>query len=185
MKDENRDFSGFCNGLDHMLLLEGGTAVRTEYTYIADDETKFGSYFACLQYEQGLEIRRKKEYAKKVKEASDRFLRSVGFNPDIYSSLWERNQAYNNTWLIFDRYGKVEGLKTCNNLNYPENGCDFCFVSGEDRKDRTILLNWLLEHRLYAHCLCSFVERNLEFYEWGMIRKLENLGWNVKAGVLY
>lgn len=94
------------------------------------------------------------------------------------------NQALNHTWLIFDRYGRVEGLKTCYSHNYPMNGYDFSYASG-DRKDKTILENWLLEHRLYAQLLRSFTERNyLEFYEWNLLQKLEKLGWKVEYGMI-
>lgn len=158
--------------------------MRTELIYIADDNKKFANYRDCLQYEKKLEMRKKREYALQVKEASDRFLMSVGFNPNIYKSSREMNRALDYTWLIFDKYGRMEGLKTCYSHNYPMNGCDFSYASG-NRKDKTILDNWLREHRLYAHLLRSFVERSyLDFYEWNMLRKLENLGWKVEHGMI-
>lgn len=159
--------------------------MRTETLYIADDNTVFFKYIDCLQYERNMAERKKRELAKKIRETSDQFLLSVGFDSNIYKSLWEKYEALNRTWLVFDRYGEIEGLKTCDNRNYPGNGCNFCYVSGEDKKDRNIMENWLLDHRLYAQRLCSFVERNLEFYGLDILQKLEHLGWKVKNGVLF
>lgn len=166
-------------------LFTGGIFVRTKTLYIAVDNVVFESFIDCLQYERHIEEKKKREHAQKVREASNQFLVSVGFSPNIYHSLWEKNAAINRSWLVFDEFGNIEGLKTCDNRNYPENGCDFCFVSGENKEDRTILENWLTAHRLYAHRLSSFVEQSyLEFYKWGFVQKLENLGWIVKNGVL-
>lgn len=159
--------------------------MRMEYTCVADDDTKFTNYAECIQYERRLETQKRRLYEQSVREASNRFLLDIGFDPSAFETLRELNQAYNRTWIVFDYYGNIVGLKTCDNLNYPENGCDFCYVSGEDKKDRTIMENWLKEHRLFAHCLCSFVERSLEFYKLDLLHKLQILGWKVKHGRLF
>lgn len=159
--------------------------MRTESLYVANDDTVFRSCGACLRYENELKKQLEREHTKRVKEASDQFLRSVGFKPGTYGFSAEENHALNRTWIVFDKYGKIEGLKTCCSVNYPKNGCDFCYVSGKDKRDRTIFENWLKEHRLYAHRLSSFSKRGyLVFYEWDMLQKLENLGWKIKNGMI-
>lgn len=157
--------------------------MQIEHRYIAEDGIVFDLYSDCRRHEQVLEERRKKLHDIKVRKASDRFLRSVGFYPNCYKTVWKKNRALNRTWIVFDKFGQIKGLKTCDSRNYPENGCDFCYETGEDKSDMTVLAHWLQKNHLYAHLLSSFVEHSyLDFYEWDMLQKLENLCWDVKNG---
>lgn len=116
---------------------------------------------------------------------SNEFLKSVGFDVEKYKTTAEYNRAMRNMWLVFDKFGNVKCLKSCG-IDDEENGikCDFRYVSGKETDNPEIMSNWLRENKLYAHALCSFVERNPDFYELDPIHKLEYLGWDVKDGKL-
>ena len=156
--------------------------MRTKTLYIADDGMEFNSSLDCEKYERELERQKKEE----SKELSDSFLLSVGFDVRKYETELEKNQALSLTWLIFDKYGNIKGLKTSGGVLLERYGikCDFRYVSGDDEEDTEIMENWLRDNKLYGHALECFSERNPKFYELDMLGKLKNLCWEVKDGKL-
>lgn len=153
--------------------------------YIAEDGKVFDNPRECLDYEKEKEKAKMDEARLKVKKLSDDFLLRVGFDVKKYNTLLELNHAINCTWLVFDAYAKFKCLKTCGNGKSEGNGIkfDFKYVSGDREEDPEILENWLRKNGLYAHALCSFVERShAGFYEWDLQKKLENLTWEFKDG---
>ena len=120
-----------------------------------------------------------------LKKLSDGFLKSVGFDASKYMSVREFNNAVNHTWLVFDSHGDFKCLKTCGCGELLQIGreYDFRYVSGDDKKDDTIMENWLRKNKFYAHALCSFVNRNSEeFYKNDLVWKLKVLDWEFKDG---
>lgn len=121
----------------------------------------------------------------RLKKLSDDFLQSVGFDVNRYMSVRELNNAVNHTWLVFDAYGSFQCIKTCGCGELLQIGreYDFRYVSGDDKKDDTIMENWLRKNKFYAHALCSFVNRNSEeFYKNDLVWKLKVLDWEFKDG---
>lgn len=161
--------------------------MKTETAYVAEDGKRFECRWDCEKYERELEKKKEEELMKKVKKASDAFLLSVGFDTSQYETIREKNDALNLFWLVFDKQGKVYGLKSSGGGLLERHGikCDFRYVSGDDEEDKEIMENWLRKNKLYGNRLHSFADRkNLEFYEWDLLTKLENLGWEVKNGEL-
>ena len=154
--------------------------MRTKTLYIADDGMEFNSILDCEKYEKELEQQAKA----KSEELSDSFLLSIGFDVRKYETKLEKNQVLNLTWLIFDKYGNIIGLKTSGGGLLERYGikCDFRYVSGDDEDNSEIMENWLRKNKLYEHALSSFSNRNLKFYQLSMIEKLENLGWEIENG---
>lgn len=152
--------------------------MKSKMIYIADDGTEFDNRLDCEKHERELERRKKEE----DKAALDSFLASVGFDSSKFETELEYNNALNATWLIFDKYGNIKGLKTCGGGNLERNGVtfDFRYISGDDRNDSEILENWLRDNKLYGHNLSSFSRRVKAFYEMPFLDKLKNLGWEVK-----
>lgn len=153
--------------------------------YVAYDGKVFDNPRDCMDYEKEKAETEEKEARMKAKKKSDEFLLSIGFDVKKYNTIAELNHAINHTWLVFDAYANFKCLKTCGNGASDVNGIkfDFRFVSGDDVNDPGILENWLRENCLYAHALCSFVERSYNgFYEWDLQKKLENLTWEFKNG---
>lgn len=149
--------------------------------YVAEDGKVFDSPAACAQYEKEKED----EKNARLKKMSDDFLASVGFDKSKYKSIPEFNNAINRTWIVFDAYGKFQCLKTCGYGSLVRNDVelDFKYVSGDDKKDETIMENWLRKNKFYAHLLCSFVERkNEDFYTNDLAWKLKHLEWEFKNG---
>lgn len=161
--------------------------MRRETTYVAEDGKRFDNLLDCENYEKELEKQREEELLKEVKRLSDDFLLSVGFDVSKYNTELEKNQVLNMTWLIFDKFGNIKGLKTCGGGSLERHGikCDFRYISGDDKNDTEIMENWLRKNKLYGHALSSFADRNyVEFYKWDLLGKLENLCWEVKNGKL-
>ncbi len=120
------------------------------------------------------------------KRLSSEFLLSVGFDEQKYSTESEKKNILNLTWLIFDKYGNIKGLKTCGCGLIERNGvkCDFRDVEGDNENDPDIMINWLRKNNLYGHRLCSFFNRHIEFYRMNFLGKLEWLEWEVSNGEL-
>lgn len=154
--------------------------MKTKILYIADDGRKFDNILACKKYEKKLERQKKM----KEEELSDSFLLSVGFDAKKYKTELEKNRMLSLTWLIFDKYGNIIGLKTSGGGLLERYGinCDFRYASGEDENDPEIMKNWLRKNKLYGHALSSFLNRNSEFYKLSMLEKLKNLSWEVENG---
>lgn len=144
--------------------------------YISKDGKVFDNPVECADYEKA----QKEKEKIRIKKLSDDFLLSVGFNTSKFKSVSELNAEINRHWLIFDKFGKIYGLKTCNNSRNGKAKSDFQYVSGENKKDPEIMENWLRKNKLYGHALCSFVERRESFYQCDMLRKLQILGWYIK-----
>lgn len=154
--------------------------MRTKALFITNDGMEFNHIVDCIKHEKELERQEKV----KSEELSDSFLLSVGFDVKKYKTKLEKNQILNLTWLIYDKYGNIVGLKTCGFGLLERHGikCDFRCVSGDDENDSKIMKNWLTKNKLYAHALSRFTDRNVEFYQLSMIEKLENLGREFKNG---
>ena len=149
--------------------------------YFANDGKEFKTIGACKRHNTIINKKRKAE----IKQISDDFLKSVGFDVDNFKTIADCNRAMHNMWIVFDKFGNVNGLKTCG-MDDEEYGikCDFRYVSGKEIDNPEIMSNWLRENKLYAHALSSFVERSPEFYALNFINKLEYLGWDIKDGHL-
>ena len=149
--------------------------------YVAEDGKKFDNPAACADYEKA----KADEKNIHLKKMSDDFLVSIGFDKSKYNSVSELNKVINHTWIVFDAYGSFKCLKTCWCKPIEQNGKknDFKYVSGDDKKDETIMENWLRKNKFYAHLLCSFVERkNEDFYTNDLVWKLKYLEWEFKDG---
>ena len=153
--------------------------------YIAEDGKAFDFETDCKEYEKQLEKQKEEEYQREIQKRSDEFLLSVGFDAKKYDTELQKNQVLGITWLIFDKYGNIRGLKTIGGGLMERYGikCDFRYVSG-DRKDPEVMENWLRKNKLYGHSLSSFKNRHPAFYEKNLLEKLENLEWEVKNGEL-
>lgn len=154
--------------------------MRIKTLYIADDGKEFNSILDCEKYERELERQKKEE----SEELSDSFLLSVGFDVKKYETRLEKNQALSLTWLIFDKYGNIKGLKTSGGGLLERFGvkCDFQYVSGDDEENPEIMENWLRKNKLYGNALSSFTNRNTKFYKLNMLEKLKNLCWEIENG---
>jgi len=149
--------------------------------YVAEDGKIFDSPDGCADYEKAKE----EEKNARLKKMSDDFLLSVGFDISKYKHVSDLNNAINHTWVVFDAYGNFQCLKTCwyKPVEQNKKKNDFKYVSGDDKKDETIMENWLRENKFYAHLLCSFVERkNEDFYTNDLVWKLKYLEWEFKDG---
>ena len=156
--------------------------MRTKMIYIADDGKEFETVFDCEEYEKEMERKKKEE----DKAACEAFFLSIGIDLSAYKTVLELNQNIGLGYLIFDKQGEAKGIKTVGGGASNRYGvvCDFVYVSSSEKSDNT-LVNWLEKHSLYAHALSSFLHRNKEFYEWSLLDKLKNLGWEVKDGLLH
>lgn len=72
-------------------------------------------------------------------------------------------EVTNNIYIIFTK--KAEFIKI---LKLKE---DFEYMSD--------LEDWLKKEKLYAHALSSFIGRHSDWYDWPLIKQLENLEWKV------
>ena len=152
--------------------------------YIAEDSNTFDSAFDCQKYEKDLEKKKEEAYQREVQRCSDAFLLSVGFDLEKHNTEIKKNQALGITWLIFDKYGNVRGLKTSGGGLMERHGikCDFRYVSSDDKKDPETMENWLRKNRLYGHQLSSFTNRHPDFYKKNLLEKLETLDWEIENG---
>lgn len=155
--------------------------MKTKTLYIADDGKEFDNRFDCERHEKSLKKKKKAE----EKEACEQFFLSIGIDIAAYTEK-ERNQIFGISYLVFDKYGEIKGIKTVGGGQKKRYGieCDFKWVSSSDPKDKEALVNWLEEKGLYTHCLSSFLYRTKAFYDRTFLEKLENLCWEVENGEL-
>ena len=71
-----------------------------------------------------------------------------------------------NIYVIFDKYGKLEGTKDTRDFSNGLNG----------------LNNWLVENNLYSHCSTDFNSKDEQWYSKSLLEQLETLNWKVEDG---
>lgn len=144
---------------------------------MSDDGKEFETVKDCQKYEE--ELKEKERISAQFK-----FFNSIGIMDTEESS--DFNQRCNYSHLVFNKKGEVYGIKTIGDGCLERNGIifDFKYGSSDEKKNMDVMCNWLRQNQLYAHSLSSFRGRHKEWYEMPLLKKLENLAWDVKDGEL-